>query len=287
MWTVFSYSEAGGHPINEDCFCTESNQDRLLVTLADGQGGQAGGGKAAQLASESVLRQARLSPFAALGSPGSWTTFLRRADEEVSRDKESGLTTLIGLCVTDDAVHGASNGDSAVLLFLPKGRIEELTGRQAKNPPVGSGAATCIPFSAKLELPWTILVMSDGVWKYVGNDRIREIARREQGQAMVDSILAAAKSLRSGKLQDDFTLIVIQDAVQSMFDLREIERRLKSGKGTGRPLREILQEFDEAERIAESENYARPLEEILHEVQGRKRQGQPVEEDSNEPDCRQ
>ena len=55
---VTSFSEAGGHPANEDAFRLESHPldaDCWLCFLADGQGGRAGGAPAAQRACEAAL----------------------------------------------------------------------------------------------------------------------------------------------------------------------------------------------------------------------------------------
>ncbi len=108
------------------------------------------------------------------------------------------LSRLIGLCVVGDKIYGASNGDSGAILLLPNGHFEELTGKQAKNPPIGSGAAGPVPFTPSLISPWKLLVMSDGVWKYVGWDRVREIARAQRGKALIDGLLNAAKLVRTG-----------------------------------------------------------------------------------------
>lgn len=55
--TVFSHSEPGGHLVNEDSFVVQQHQDDpscWICTLADGQGGRAGGARASRLACETV-----------------------------------------------------------------------------------------------------------------------------------------------------------------------------------------------------------------------------------------
>lgn len=50
---VTTFTEAGGHPLNEDAFLVQkhpASADCWLCFLADGQGGRAGGGEAARLA---------------------------------------------------------------------------------------------------------------------------------------------------------------------------------------------------------------------------------------------
>jgi hypothetical protein len=138
-------------------------------------------------------------------------TILRRADETVSADPEAGYTTLIGFCVNGGNLYGASNGDSALVAIKANGCAEELTGNQAKDPPVGSASAQLVPFATKLIRPWLVLAMSDGVWKYVGLDRVKDIGTRLRGQVLVNCLQEEARLLGSRRLQDDFTVVLIQD----------------------------------------------------------------------------
>ena len=55
--------------------------------------------------------------------------------------------------------------------------------------------------------------MTDGVWKYVGRDVVREVMLECRGQALLDALLTRARLPRSGTLQDDFTTVVLQDSV--------------------------------------------------------------------------
>jgi hypothetical protein len=210
MPAVFTFSEAGGHPHNEDSFGGRPHPDdeRVLVcAIADGMGGQPNGGPAARLAVRTAL------DAATDGSPDSihWPGILRRSDAAVLADKGAGLTTLVGFDVRCDQVRGASCGDSAVLLLDAGGKPSEATARQAKNPPVGSGEAFFVPFAAEMTPPWLVIAMTDGVWKYAGWQGIREVASRLRGRRLIDELQALARLPGSGEFQDDFTLIVVQD----------------------------------------------------------------------------
>ena len=145
-----------------------------------------------------------------LVSISTWTSQLRAADEAVRDDPAAGFTTLIGLAITEGRIVGASSGDSAVWLVSSDGRLVDLTARQIKNPPVGSGGAVFVPFSADLPAASVVLAMSDGVWKYVGRDRIQNLAGTLRGQMLVESLQQQARLPGSGKFQDDFTVIVFQ-----------------------------------------------------------------------------
>lgn len=205
MIRIHTFTDEGGHTTNEDvCLVRHSPDDpeRVLVCLADGQGGRAGGAKAAQLA----CATAALASLTA----GSCVEALTRADAAVAADPEAGFTTLLGFEVRGDTLTGASCGDSAVLAVCGSGELIEATARQFKNPPVGSGEATLIPFTLRLVRPWRILAMTDGVWKYVGWSRVHELAKTLAGEDLSAALQAAARLPRSGQFQDDFTLVLVE-----------------------------------------------------------------------------
>lgn len=214
MSQVFTYSEVGGHRVNEDAFAARphpADPGRWLVVLADGQGGRAGGAQAARLACETALARAEACPPAEIADSFTWQALLVEADAAVAADPAAGLTTLIGLCVAADRVAGASCGDSAAFL-LSAGVPTVLTARQFKNPPAGSGDATFVPFEAELARPWRLLVMSDGVWKYAGWDKITAAAVRPGGPDVLAELQAAARLRGTGEFPDDFTLVLVEDA---------------------------------------------------------------------------
>ena len=62
--------------------------------------------------------------------------------------------------------------DSIPVLLVNDGGAAVLTADQRKNPPVGSGAAVFTEFTAELGHGWRVLGLTDGVWKYVGWDRV-------------------------------------------------------------------------------------------------------------------
>jgi serine/threonine protein phosphatase PrpC len=212
---VFTFSEAGaGHAENEDAFDVRrhpADERRWLCTLADGQGGRAGGSRAARLACSVAMQEAMTLAPHKLAEPAAWASILRRADEAVAADPEAGLTTLVGLSVAGRKVCGASNGDSAVLAWDSVGRAEELTRHQFKNPPVGSGFAAVVPFGDELVSPWAVLAISDGVWKYVGWQGVIEAVRRARGEALLESLQEMARLRGTRRFPDDFTVVVLQD----------------------------------------------------------------------------
>ena len=213
MIRVLTFSEPGGHPANEDSFAARSHPadpGAWLCFLADGQGGRAGGARAAQLACQVALDAAVGLALSALANPAAWPALLEHADCAVAADRVAGFTTLVGLCVTDTWVCGASCGDSAVLTLCGTDPPRELTRHQFKNPPVGSGEAPFVPFALGLAFPWRVLAMSDGVWKYAGWQRIAEAARQPWGEPLLAALQAGARLPGSGAFPDDFTVVAFE-----------------------------------------------------------------------------
>src|SRR5262245_36356149 len=140
MIRVLTFTEVGGHRVNEDAVEVRphpADAGCWLCCLADGQGGQPGGGPAARLACRTALDLALAHDPERLTDPDAWPSLLRQADQAVEADRDAGFTTLIGLAITRGQLTGASCGDSAVLA-VSAGKAVEVTSRQWKDPPVGS-----------------------------------------------------------------------------------------------------------------------------------------------------
>jgi hypothetical protein len=90
-------------------------------------------------------------------------------------------------------------------------RPRAVTARQSKNPLVGSGAAPFWPFGLALVVPWVVVAMSDGVWKYAGWDRIEKAVSAARGQQIVDRLQEEARLGGSGQFPDDFTVVVFDE----------------------------------------------------------------------------
>ncbi len=209
----FIHSEAGDGHVNEDVVLVRPHPGDagvLLCALADGQGGQAGGARAAPVAVEESLRAASSFPVNELRQAAPWYAVVGAADETVCEDDAAGYCTLVSLGVSEREVWGASCGDSGALL-LSGGRDLLLTEDQRKDPPVGSSAARPVAFSARLTPGWTLLVVSDGVWKFVGWEHIAEMAAQKQGQELIAALRGAAWDASGGRLPDDFSVALLHN----------------------------------------------------------------------------
>ena len=208
-----TFSEVGGHTINEDAFVVRPHPDNpecWIACLADGQGGRAGGARAAQLACETIATLTeQYSPTDLAKSPDLWQYLLNQTDATVCHDHTAGFTTLIGLGIHDDQLAGASCGDSAAVV-LSTDKIFDLTAHQHKNPPVGSGEADNIPFQQDLVSPWRLLLVSDGVWKYAGWDKMVKTLLRVSGALLLTELQEAARLRGVRAFPDDFTVVLLE-----------------------------------------------------------------------------
>jgi PPM family protein phosphatase len=130
MINVTSFSEAGGHPENEDAFvvsCHPSGSDSWLCFLADGQGGRAGGADASRIACRIAADAALNESPNVLANPALWTAILRQADRAAAADSKAGFTTLLGFFIANGTLTGASSGDSAALALSKGEPARELT----------------------------------------------------------------------------------------------------------------------------------------------------------------
>ncbi len=209
---VFTHSEPGGHLTNEDAIGILRLADdpvTLICALSDGQGGQAGGAVAAQTAVDSCLEKAQSYALEELTNAQTWEAIGEIVDRNVSLKPDAGYATFIGLVLIPSFVVGISSGDSAVALFL-NDKFVLLNEHQHKNPPIGSGAARLAPFSARLNQPWKLLLMSDGVWKFIGWETIIKRCGADSGQELMSSLRDVAAKNTGGTLADDFSLILIE-----------------------------------------------------------------------------
>jgi len=209
---IFVHSEAGDRHADEDFHITmphPESPDLLLVSLADGQGGQSGGAQAGRVAAQTAVRLAASCAPPELLKEISWLPVIVGADDAVAEDPAAGYATLVALAVSGRSLAGASVGDSAAFL-RSNGQDRMLTEAQRKNPPIGSGAAYPSGFSASLRSPWTLLVVSDGVYRYIGWEFIASLIDGHHGRDLLQALLEAQKNSHRGVLGDDFTALLVE-----------------------------------------------------------------------------
>lgn len=202
-----------------DSYRGESTEDRAeilsatgsqILFVADGVGGRANGAKAAELL-QALVRD--VAPQITRLDASAWARFLTQADLLVHEDAEGGETTAVIAQVSSDGrqIVGASIGDSEAWFVTSEG-LFDLTESQRKKPFLGSGGARAIPFA--LPVPpggGTLLVASDGLFKYTDEERILSATRLPALEDAATALVDSAR-LRSGSFSDDLSLVLCRIA---------------------------------------------------------------------------
>src|SRR5205814_345640 len=108
------------------------------------------------------------------------------------------------MSVNASGVAGASVGDSEAWLIRAD-VCDSLTEHQHRKPLLGDGAAEPVAIEARHEGA-TLLVGTDGLFKYASRDRIHAVALQEQSQVVAQLVDAAR--LPTGGLQDDIAIVL-------------------------------------------------------------------------------
>jgi serine/threonine protein phosphatase PrpC len=97
------------------------------------------------------------------------------------------------------------------MLIMPDHKIS-LTENQQKNPPIGFGAAALKTFSYPLTDPFVLLIVSDGVWKYLGVSEMIRISRASKPEQIPEVLLQRMDAEWQTGLPDDFSVIVVSSS---------------------------------------------------------------------------
>jgi serine/threonine protein phosphatase PrpC len=175
----------------------------LVIVVADGVGGVAGGSHAADFVVATV-GAASSAGAGDLWSARFWVEVLRRADAEVVAGRHGGESTAVVLAVGPQIV-GASVGDSVGWL-IGAADIDDLTAGQDRRPMVGSGRAAVTAISGDAG-SGTLVVASDGFAKYAPRAKVAGAATDPDLPRAVERLVNLAR-LRSGALQDDVAVML-------------------------------------------------------------------------------
>jgi|GEM_PF-413112 Serine/threonine protein phosphatase len=184
--------------------------DSLVLAVADGVGGQPGGGPAADRA-VALVREAVTGEALRPDRPEAWYHLFHTIDAALRDAPDAGQTTLAVVAVTPRRLVGASVGDSGAWWVNPDGYFD-LTGGQERKPYLGQGMAQVVPFSLPRPAAGTLLVASDGLFKYAQPDRILDTvtdpAHADDGLDATAKRLADLARLSSGQLLDDVAILL-------------------------------------------------------------------------------
>ncbi len=182
----------------EDRVAVMTNDAGAVIALADGAGGTGGGARAA----EAIVAALTTAP-----APTSWRDALGALDAALPR-LGPGLATAVVVELRAAGLRGASVGDSGA--WLVGDGIVDLTAGQRLKPLLGAGA-TPIAFTAPPLADRTLLVASDGLWKYARPVDIAAAARLLDLADAAAALLALVR-LPSGGLPDDVAIVLVRGA---------------------------------------------------------------------------
>ena len=200
MASAFSARDVGSR--DEDRLLVLHDRGDLLLVLADGAGGRAGGAAAATRLT-AAARSRRGELFSQRLTPSQ---FLLESDASLRADPDAGESTAIVALLLGDEVSGASVGDSAAW-SLDEEAWTDLTRSQVRKPLLGSGRAWPVPFGPRPRGSRRLLLASDGLFKYAPPSGIQALAATSP---LADAPRALIELVRlpSGALQDDVAVIV-------------------------------------------------------------------------------
>jgi PPM family protein phosphatase len=188
---------AAGNVGQDRAAAFEFGEGQLMV-VADGAGGVAGGGEAADAV---VAWLRRLEPTV----KHDWVHVLRAIDIHLASVPVVGETTAVVALVTEEEIVGASVGDSGGWMLV-LGTWLNLLEDQQRKPLLGTGAAVPVGFGP-FPTGDRVLLGSDGLFKYVDAERIGQIASGSSLECAARELVQAAR-LTSGNLQDDIAVVI-------------------------------------------------------------------------------
>lgn len=166
----------------------------LIVAVADG------GGAAAERTIETVRE---LGPTLVRRGSQAWLRLLSALDDALVAEG-LGQTTLVVLCITPRRIVGASVGNSEAWWVGSEGHFD-LTEAQKRTSFLGSGEAEPCPFELKRPKEGTLLVATDGLFKYVDPLTLTDAVRAGGGRSP-ETLQKLVESPR-GRLYDDLAIV--------------------------------------------------------------------------------
>lgn len=269
--TIGQASETGLRERNEDFFGVVTPTDELLATkgvllaVADGVGGNAGGSEASQMTVRGVLSDYYATPetWGVSVALDKILTALNRwlIAQASSHHEMSGMATTLSLLVLRGKHYTSAHvGDSRIYL-LRNGELKQLTTDHVWDRPdmrhvlkraIGLDQQLLVDYAeGEIQAGDVFALMSDGVWERLGQKGIHEIVQLYHSPQMAADDLVK-RALAAGS-QDNATALVVrieQPGEENLADLLVEARRL------GLPPRlkpgEQLDDFEVLELLYES-----------------------------------
>lgn len=184
-----------------------ASEDRAAVfgsfaVVADGVGGRAGGGAAADAVANAVRGLAERP------DPHRWdrVRWLTELDQRMAESDAGGETTAVVAWLSALGPVGVAVGDS-VAWWVTNDDWGDLTAAAKPKPWVGSGGAVPITFAKPAQHVGTLLLATDGLTKFTSPERIATVIRSTPFDDIPLSLIELVRP-PSGRLPDDVAIIV-------------------------------------------------------------------------------
>jgi PPM family protein phosphatase len=191
--------------VSADHVATIPIGDAVVLLVADGAGNSSAGGVAAEALCARLASTVRDGGFDP-DEEGSWAHLLAECDARLFGEGNGGETTAVALYLAPGRIVGASVGDSEAWLLEANG-FYVLTEGQVRKPLVGSGRARPVAFR-HATARGTLLLASDGLFKYAAWDLLRATLAREEDVECIAGAFCELPRMPSGALPDDVGLVV-------------------------------------------------------------------------------
>lgn len=176
-------------------------QGRTVIAVADGVGGISGGTLAADTFVYNVQEAVQH-----LTDAEKCRRLMMQVDRILSGDLNGPETTGIVIVIDSKRLFGAACGDSAARIYRADCEIEVTPSGRSK-PFLGRGSALIADF--EVELSGTLVVATDGLWKYSKSADIARTIRNTVAERLA-AALADLSRLKSGALPDDIAVVTCE-----------------------------------------------------------------------------
>ena len=200
---VHAQAAASSRAASEDRTFVRARGDTLVVLVADGAGGMAGGGTASDAIVDAVRAQAEdetLDRF----DLRAWSRLFETTDAVLARAL-TGESTAIVAIVSPTALLGISVGDSEAWV-VNGALVDRLTDAQDRKR-VGSGRARPVAFHRRA-LDGVLVVATDGLFKHAAPQRIAAACGNGDAAELAHRLVELPR-LPSGSYPDDVALVVV------------------------------------------------------------------------------
>jgi len=183
--------------------------DRTIFIVVDGAGGTSYGATAAHHICVSTTKRCQRKPPDDNFDWSKW--WLEALDCEMASEPSLGQAAAVIVDLRNNGqITGASVGDCEAWTFSKDEQPKNLTFAQNRKPLLGGGLITPVQkFETHLSDNTTLLIATDGLWKYLNHTRIAHDVTTWSLHTAADALIADVR-LKNGSLQDDVALALVK-----------------------------------------------------------------------------